>query len=73
MEKLTRVEVNCLTGETSIIELTEAEIADLEAAQAKAEADRKAQEAEAEAKALEKAALLERLGLTEAEAALLLS
>lgn len=73
MEKITRVEVNCSTGETSIIELTEAEIADLKTAQAKAEADRKAQEAEAEAKALEKAALLERLGLTEAEAALLLS
>jgi type II secretory pathway component PulK len=41
--------------------------------QAQAELDRQAQEAEREAKAIAKAALLERLGLTEAEAALLIS
>ena len=73
MTRPTRVEVNCTTGETSIIELTDAEVAELEAAQAQAEADRVAAEAEAAEKATAKAALLERLGITADEAALLLS
>jgi len=72
MTRPTRVEVNCTTGETSIIELTDAEIAEMEVAQAQAEADQLAAEAEAEAKATAKAALLERLGITAEEAALLL-
>jgi len=72
MTRPTRVEVNCTTGETSIIELTDAEIAEMEAAQAQAEADQLAAEAEAEAQATAKAALLERLGITADEAALLL-
>jgi len=73
MTRPTRVEVNCTTGETSIIELTDAEIAEMEAAQAQAEADQLAAEAEAEAQATAKAALLERLGITADEAALLLA
>tara|TARA_R110000868_G_scaffold125115_1_gene330756 strand:- start:103 stop:324 length:222 start_codon:yes stop_codon:yes gene_type:complete len=73
MANPTRVEVNCTTGETSIIELTDAEVADMEAAQAQAELDRAAKDAEDAQKATDKAALLERLGITADEAALLLS
>ena len=73
MAKPTRVEVNCETGETSIIELTDAEIAAMEAAQAQAELDRVAAEAEAAEKAAAKDALLKRLGITADEAALLLA
>ena len=73
MTRPTRVEVNCTTGVTSIIDLTDAEIADMEAAALAAADQRAAQEAEAAAKATAKAALLERMGLTADEAALLLS
>jgi hypothetical protein len=73
MTRPTRVEVNCTTGETSIIELTDEEVAELEAAQAQAELDRAAKELEDQAKAEAKAALLEKLGITSEEAALLLS
>ena len=73
MANPTRVEVNCTTGETSIIELTDAEVAGLEAAQAQAELDRAAKEAEDAEKATAKAALLKRLGITADEAALLLA
>lgn len=73
MPNPTRIEVNCTTGEVLEIELTDAEVAELAyqaelAADAKAEEDRIAAE-----KATAKAALLERLGLTADEAALLLS
>ena len=44
---LTRIVVNCETGVTEEIELTPAEVAELEAAQAQAELDRAAREAEA--------------------------
>lgn len=73
MTRPTRVEVNCSTGVTSIIDLTDAEIAEMEAAALAAADQRAAQEAEAAAKATAKAALLERMGLTADEAALLLS
>ena len=73
MANPTRVEVNCTTGQTSIIELTDEEVAELEAAQAQAELDRAAQELEDQAKAEAKAALLDKLGITDAEAKLLLS
>ena len=73
MTRPTRVEVNCTTGVTSIIDLTDAEIADMEAAALAAADQRAAQEAEAAAKATAKAALLEKLGITSEEAALLLS
>jgi hypothetical protein len=68
----TKIVVDCSTGEVSEIELTAEEIAQREA-DAKAYADTKAQEeADAAAKAADKAALLERLGITAEEAALLL-
>jgi hypothetical protein len=68
----TKIVVDCSTGEVSEIELTAEEVAQREA-DAKAFADAKAQEeADAAAKAADKAALLERLGITAEEAALLL-
>ena len=72
MPNPTRIEVNCTTGEVLEIELTDAEVAELAyqaelAADAKAEEDRIAGE-----KAIAKKALLERLGITADEAALLL-
>jgi hypothetical protein len=72
MTRPTRVEVNCTTGETSIIELTDAEIAEMEAAAVEAEAQRKADEKAAADKAAARAAILDRLGLTADEAAILL-
>ena len=68
----TKIVVDCSTGEVSEIELTAEEVAQ-RTADAKAYADTKAQEeADAAAKAADKAALLERLGITAEEAALLL-
>ena len=69
----TAIEINCETGEVIERPLTADEIAANEAAAAQAEADRKAAEAEAEAKAAAKADLLDRLGITAEEAALLLA
>lgn len=63
------IEINALTGEEKVIELTKKQIDDREAAAAAAEAEKAAEE---EAKATAKAALLERLGITAEEAALLL-
>jgi hypothetical protein len=71
MTKPTKLEVNCTTGEQTVIELTDEEIAQMEVDQANAEADRATREAEAEAKALVKASALAKLtaiGLTEEEA-----
>jgi hypothetical protein len=68
----TAIEVNCATGEVIERPLTADEIAANEAAAAQAAADRLAAEAEAAAKAEAKAALLEKLGITEDEAKLLL-
>ena len=62
-------EYNCETGEEIVRDATDAEIAQIELDAAN-EAARKA---EAEAKATAKAALLERLGITQDEANLLLS
>jgi hypothetical protein len=69
----TRIEINCETGVESIIELTDAEVAEL-AVQAEAAAARKAEE-DAAAAALEdqKLAVLKKLGLTSDEVAALLS
>jgi hypothetical protein len=72
MTRPTRVEVNCTTGETSIIELTDAEIAQMEADAAEAETQRQADEQAAADKAAARAAILDRLGLTADEAAILL-
>ncbi len=73
MPNPTRIEINCETGVESIIELTDAEVLEMEAEAAKAEAERKAAEDQAQANATAKAALLDRLGITEDEAKLLLS
>ena len=71
-ETLTKVIVDCSTGETTILPLTADEITQMEAARAQSEIDRTAQEAEAQAKADAKASALAKLavlGLTEEEAA----
>ena len=73
MPNPTKLIINCETGEQSEVELTDDEVAQLKADQAKAEADRKAAEAEAKAKAEAKAELLAKLGITAEEAALLLA
>jgi len=68
----TKLVVNCATGVTQEIELTAAEIAQMET-DAAAYAEAKASEEAALAvKATERAALLARLGLSEVEAQLLL-
>ena len=69
----TKVIVDCSTGITEVVPLTAEEIADLETARLAAEDQRVAAEAEAAAKAQAKAALLDKLGITAEEAALLLS
>ena len=60
--------LDCTTGEEITRDATAAEIAQMEIDAA----EYAAQQAEAEAKATQKAALLERLGITEDEARLLL-
>ena len=72
MPNPTRIEINCATGVESIIELTDDEVAEMEAAAAIAEADREAKDAQDAADVIAKAALLERLGISEDEAKLLL-
>jgi|LakMenEpi03Aug12_release.lakeMendotaPanAssembly.Ray.scaffolds.fasta_scaffold3065822_1 hypothetical protein len=75
MDRPTRVEVNCTTGVQSVIELTDAEIAQMEIDRAEWEADRLAREAEAEAKATAKASAISKLaalGLTAEEVSSLL-
>jgi hypothetical protein len=62
-------EYNCATGIEIVRDATDAEIVQIQARELE-EANRKA---EAEAKAAQKAALLERLGITEDEARLLLA
>ena len=69
----TKIIVNCETGEVAEVELTAAEIAEREAAQAAFEAEQEAKAEEERAKATAKADLLEKLGITEDEAKLLLS
>jgi len=68
-----KVIVDCSTGETSIVELTAEEIADLETARQQAELDRAEKEAQEAAQAKTKADVLKRLGITESEAKALLS
>lgn len=73
MTRPTRLEINCETGEESIIELTDAEIAQMEA-DAAADAIRQQEaEAVAAADAVAKEALLTKLGITADEAKLLLA
>jgi len=67
-----KVIVNCETGEQTVVPLTAEEIADLEAAAAKAEANRKEADKIAKAKESQRQAILDKLGLTAEEAAVLL-
>jgi hypothetical protein len=70
-EILTKVTVDCSTGEQTIEPLTADEISQLKADRAQAEVERVAAEAEATAKAEAKASALAKLaalGLTEEEA-----
>jgi len=69
----TKLIINCETGEQTEVELTAEEVAQREADAKAYEADKKAKEAEAAAKAEAKAELLDKLGITAEEAALLLS
>ena len=74
MANPTRIEVNCETGETLEIELTDAEVAEMAAQAEIAAAEQAARNAEAQAKADAKAeaiAALVALGLTEAQVAAL--
>jgi hypothetical protein len=73
MTKPTKLIINCETKEQIEIELTDEEIAQLEADRAKAQVDQAAKEAADAQKAATKAAVLQRLGLTEEEATALLS
>jgi regulator of protease activity HflC (stomatin/prohibitin superfamily) len=61
------------TGETITREMTDEEQAERNAQVAAYEAEQQAKAAEAEAKGTQKAALLDRLGITEDEAKLLLA
>jgi hypothetical protein len=61
--------IDVITGQETWRDYTPAEITEIEAAQAEAEA----KQAEAEIKAAQKAALLDRLGITAEEAKLLFS
>jgi hypothetical protein len=67
------IEVNCTTGEVTERNLTADELQAQADAQAQYEAERVAAEADAAEKAIAKAALLKRLGITADEAALLLA
>ena len=67
-----RIEHNVETGEIIEIELTAKEKAEFEAQYAESKAQADAQQAEAEAKEQARQAILDRLGLTEEEARLLL-
>ena len=68
----TKVIVDCSTGITEVVPLTAEEIADLETARLAAEGQRKAEAREAAAKESKRGEILERLGLTVEEAAILL-
>jgi hypothetical protein len=72
MTRPTRIEVDCSTGQTEIIELTDAEIAQREADAAAFAAQKVLDDAEAAVKADAKTALLAKLGITQADADLLL-
>ena len=70
-DQLIAVEVNCETGETIERPFTAAEVKAHQDAQVKAQADKVAEDKAKADKATAKAALLARLGITEAEAELL--
>jgi len=67
----TRIEINCTTGEVTEHELTQTELDQRETDRIAYEMEQANREAEAAAKATARAALLERLGISEEEAELL--
>ncbi len=73
MPNPTRIEINCETGEETIIELTDAEVAEI-AYQAELAAEKKAEEDAAKASLeAKKQEVLAKLGLTSDEVAALLA
>ena len=72
VHKMFRIEHDAITGEVKEIELSAAEIKQLEKQYAQAKAKDDAEKAEAEAKVAEKQAIADRLGLTADELKLLL-
>ena len=73
MPNPTRIEINCETGVESIIELTDAEVAEMAAQAAIAEAKQAEEEAAAVAMQAKKQEVLTKLGLTQDEVAALLA
>jgi Spy/CpxP family protein refolding chaperone len=73
MARPTKIVINCDTKEEQILELTDEEIAQLEADRKAYETEKAKREAEAAERAEAKKALLKKLGISEAEAKLLLS
>jgi len=73
MPNPTRIEINCSTGIEEIIELTDAEVAELEAQAAIAEQQKAEAEAEKAALEAKKQEVLAKLGLTSDEVAALLA
>ena len=71
-EVLTKVVVDCSTGISEVIPLTDEEIAQREADRVAYEAQKAAEDAAAAEKAAAREAILKRLGLTADEAAILL-
>lgn len=74
-DKPTKILIDCSTGEQTIVELTDDEIAQLESDRAAAQAQRAEQEAAEAAKAAHRTAAIAKLtalGLTEQEVAALL-
>jgi hypothetical protein len=67
-----RIEHNVETGEVLEIELTPVEIAEFETIYAQTAKENEVAQAEAQAKAAQRQALLDKLGITEDEARLLL-
>jgi hypothetical protein len=72
-ESLTKLVVNCETNESQVIKLTAAEITEINKTAAASKIRLETEAAEAQSKATAKAALLQKLGITSEEAALLLS
>jgi hypothetical protein len=68
-----KIVVDCSTGEVQEIALTAEEITEREAMAAEYAAQKAAEDADKAAKAIAKSELLDRLGITAEEAALLLS
>lgn len=73
MPNPTRIEINCTTGEESVIELTDAEVAEMEKAAAETAAKKAADDAAQAALEAKKQEVLAKLGLTTDEVAALLA